>query len=526
MGPLCVTLLLVTPFIAYIHHHQYNLFVVEILLVVGVLVLIGLCLGLLVARSQEISQALLLTALITISIDLSSREESLTFLLGLLLVIYFVVRILQRHILSIVSIMCLAAILSNALVPGQEIYRYSEVADANASKLPPVIHLILDEYMSADALPPEVDADGSLRLEITDFFVQNGFDVAGGAYSQYFNTYNSIGNTLNFESSSTDAYQFLNASEPYVLKTSAYFENLAAEGYRFRIYQSSFLDYCRVPAIEILSCFTYESASIKYVEDVPLPSMQKADFILGDFGRLSKLRVLTRRLYNRLQAAEFTKGLLPFWQNSLTAYGPIPTLSLFDQIAEDVSKSPGGEVFFAHLLIPHSAYILDDDCIVRSNLEMWRSRKAKIYSVNQANTESSRISTYMAYIKQLRCTNQLLAEFFDQLRSSGQFESATIILHGDHGSRINLSWASAGNFERLVDSDFKDGFPTLFATKTPGTKAGYSGTPKTLSRLLAEAMGVKGPEETQIFLFSGKGKAMIPHAMPDSWHSALPGLMP
>lgn len=516
-GPLAVVLLLITPFVAYASFHGYSLFATEILVCIAILALVGFGLGVVVSMTTGVVQGLVLALITTLAIDLCWTGESSSATYATFAAACVVIRLFQSHIRVLVTAMCLAALSANAFVQSSEALVSEENYDhAVRADLPPVIHLILDEYMSVDALPDVVDGD--LRQDTIDFFTSEGFRLFGGAYSQYYATYNSIGNTLNYSSSDIDGTPLRGPEKPFALGSSAYFEGLARKGYGFRVYQSSFLDYCRVPEVQFRSCTTYAAASIKYVEGMEVPSNQRAEFILSGFWGLSNLRRVLRASYNKaLTASEWAGRVFPRWGHRSTTFGTLPALDVFDRLSQDVTRSSGGEVFFAHLLIPHSSYLLDERCVVRSDFEPWRARLITEQESDRPHTEKSRQVAYEGYAKQLQCTNRLLSNFFARLKASGHFDRATIIIHGDHGSRINLNWPVKGNEDQLVESDFIDGFPSLFAVKGPGVEAGYVGERATLSALLAETMGVSGPDDTRIFLSDGWGKPMLPQSMPDSW---------
>jgi hypothetical protein len=63
---------------------------------------------------------------------------------------------------------------------------------------------------------------------------------------------------------------------------------------------------------------------------------------------------------------------------------------------------------------------------------------------------------------------------------------AVIILHGDHGSRMNI--VVPDNSEPLVPSDFRDAYSTLFAVKSPTVPAGNDGRPVAVGCLLAAVL--------------------------------------
>jgi hypothetical protein len=400
-----------------------------------------------------------------------------------------------------------------------------DAANSPDTSLPPVVHLILDEYAGVEGLPADLELSAPVGAEITSLFVENGFRLHGGAYSEYFNTYNSIGNALNFTSLGTDAGHFEEVREPYHLRENAYFTALAERGYRFRIYQSSYLDYCRTPGVPPDACETYVVNSIRYVEDLPIPVAQKAAFIRRSFFGLSEIRTVVRAFYNGAWGTR-PGSPLPLWDPRAAMVGPIPVLPLFDRIATDIETHGGGTVYFAHLLVPHSPYLLDESCNVSPDTDEWRARRNPELPSALANTPESRAATYAAYVAQLRCANRLLAGFFERLDGAGLLDDAIVVVHGDHGARINQRWPTAPNRGALVESDFLDGFPTLFAVKAPGIEPGYRSERETLPALLANAFGLPLPatSDGRVHLFAGLGVEMERGEMPAGWmEGSLPG---
>jgi hypothetical protein len=52
------------------------------------------------------------------------------------------------------------------------------------------------------------------------------------------------------------------------------------------------------------------------------------------------------------------------------------------------------------------------------------------------NSKDSRRFKYPLYLEQVACTHQILQSFFLELKRSGLYDMANIVVHGDHGSRI------------------------------------------------------------------------------------------
>jgi arylsulfatase A-like enzyme len=137
-------------------------------------------------------------------------------------------------------------------------------------------------------------------------------------------------------------------------------------------------------------------------------------------------------------------------------------------------------------LIPHGPYAYDRECRLRLDVNSWLSNRPPF---RRENSESEWQLSYAAYFEQLRCMQAKLQQLFDGLRAAGRFDDATIIVHGDHGSRIHRVAARAENLDRLEPRDYLDGFATLFAAKAPAMEAGYDEESAPVSRLLARAIG-------------------------------------
>ena len=54
----------------------------------------------------------------------------------------------------------------------------------------------------------------------------------------------------------------------------------------------------------------------------------------------------------------------------------ITAFPVIDRLREDITKSPNGTAFFAHLLTPHAPYVYDADCELRLEGSQWLWPKA------------------------------------------------------------------------------------------------------------------------------------------------------
>lgn len=196
------------------------------------------------------------------------------------------------------------------------------------------------------------------------------------------------------------------------------------------------------------------------------------------------------------------------WLWKTKKLGAISALSVLDRIVGDLRAAPQGTVFFAHLMIPHNAYILDADCRIRPDIDTWLSPFDPAAPAPFANTPASREARYEMYFDQVRCTHHKLAAIFDAMAAAGVFKDATVIVHGDHGSRIPLLMPTAQTAARLSKSDFIDNFSALFAIRTPARAAGRNQSQRSIQSLFAEmALNRPFPVETMdIFINSPTGR--------------------
>jgi arylsulfatase A-like enzyme len=114
-----------------------------------------------------------------------------------------------------------------------------------------------------------------------------------------------------------------------------------------------------------------------------------------------------------------------------------------------------------------------------------------------------------------------LRGIFDAMRDAGIYQDALIVVHGDHGSRINLVEPTVNMIDRMADSDFLDAFSTLFAVKTPRIEPGYDRSVRSIQELvtswaatdfhsLPNRVDDEGP--ASVFL-AGQGNTWVRHPL-------------
>ena len=101
---------------------------------------------------------------------------------------------------------------------------------------------------------------------------------------------------------------------------------------------------------------------------------------------------------------------------ALTDSDPVASHSSFLELVREEKALPAsGRYTFVHLLIPHTPYVLRADCSYRAG------------AVRDTHP-----------LEQTRCTLDLLTRFLDHLHDLDRFDSALILVHGDHGDPFRL----------------------------------------------------------------------------------------
>jgi len=494
---LAIALLAAAPLVAFLHSNHYPLATAEVGLLLLACVAAGLVGGL-VAKLGTTVAALVLGAAVALSIDLMYDLGPSKLLLALVPVASLALAwILRQHIALVVAAASLVFLVTTVVIPGTgpgDVRRTNVVAGegaAGASDVPTLVHLILDEHIGIDGLPTALPESAAVARGLTEYYLERGFRLNTGAYSEYVDTRNSLANLVNF-SSRDDRWAHLveGKAEPYLLKDSAYFQRLERMGYRLHVYQSDHMDFCGVPGVRYAACFDYSAHHIAPLYETPTGTIERARFIFNGFMLGSSYIGRLREKYGKLRDA-LPGWHLPAWTPGASRVGPLPVLPVLRRLEEDLSRAGPGNAYFAHLLIPHYPYVLDESCEIRREVSQWLYNVPPVPTSRLVqNTEATWAERYRRYFAQIGCQQALLDRLFESMKKSGLWNKAIIIVHGDHGSRIMRNVPVTLNAERLTRSDFNDSFSTLFAVRLPGEQGGIVSGPRSLQQLLGEALGL------------------------------------
>jgi len=108
---------------------------------------------------------------------------------------------------------------------------------------------------------------------------------------------------------------------------------------------------------------------------------------------------------------------------------PYSSVLMFgEMLAAEKSRAATGEYVYAHAILPHGPYVMNESCEYDANL--WRSAGGK-----------------KAYFEQASCGLARISEFLAELKRLGRYDDATIVVHADtgHGHQGFVGMDEAGN---------------------------------------------------------------------------------
>ncbi len=482
-------LLMVIPLVVFLRHHQHSVLAAESLMCL--LALLG-C-GVVVAAAAELlgdyARVPLYGLLITLLFDFLTEifDGSTTRLALAFILVTGLAFGLRRHLVAVVGAFGVTVLLSSLLfpvgAPREETFVGKAVA-ANAAA-PPLVHIVLDEMIGVEAIPAEHDARMASSSEIKSFFLSRGFDVYGKAYAVSAATRKSLASALNFVIDRRQiGKRFGDAIKRKHVGLNAYFSEMTERGYRLHVYQSDYIDFCRDGAGRPLSdaldaCFTYSVESPAVLGMLSTEPMTKARLLAAMYSKQSYAVTNVRFRYALFQLSPRGRKLgLPPLQ-ALPKMSSISARPVFDRLADGLAEVEPGHLYFAHLLLPHYPYAFDANCVMRPDFSKW-------LGIGSRNTEAARARRYAMYLEQVQCTLDLLGRIFDRMDAAGRFAGARVIVHGDHGSRIQRG-------EKTPANDI-DKFATLFAHRPPHASApgNYETVLAPINVLLPEVLRVEG----------------------------------
>jgi hypothetical protein len=356
-------------------------------------------------------------------------------------------------------------------------------------KPPPLLHLIIDQQIGVDGLPEEVAGTPAMRQALLDFYDDYGFRLYTGAYTHFPATLESIPDLLN-GALEPSARHFVKLRDGQVrVETNAWFEELRARGYEIEVIQSDYVDYCHGDKAPISYCYTHIASDIRAIEDLDLTNWEKTKLLLFSFFDEDNelLARATRVGWFGIQQLGRKAGLeLPDWDRRSLTLSPIPSLVAMDVLGERLERLEPGKAIFAHLLLPHDPYIFDENCKLKSDFELWMPHESALWWYQVKSDPQRRLARYDEYYKQVTCLHRKMGALLDSLAQRGILDQATVIIHGDHGSRISMIEAITGSEHLMTPRDIIDSVSTVFAIRGADIEPGAVDGQHSIQALFAE----------------------------------------
>lgn len=301
---------------------------------------------------------------------------------------------------------------------------------------PALIHLILDEYMSPEAIPDSIPPDHPAGRIFSDM-VERGFRVYERAQAISDKTHTSVSALFDLSAETTNyTRQPSGAKWAFVLKQNRLVDTLRQQGYLLTVLQSNYLELC--PESDGVRCATYNRANNMQV-------FERSGFTIPKRLHLAMLSMheayINKGRMKVLLYEEFLKLLLGDKISFDYFARPLLMLDLLDAMERGDYLPQRGEALVAHLLLPHFPYILDPDCRLK-DVSGWTypSRHAVMGELPDI---------YAGYWDQVACLHSRLLRIIDRQAVGAE---TILILNGDHGSRISK------RTEMESDADLKAAF--------------------------------------------------------------------
>ena len=330
-------------------------------------------------------------------------------------------------------------------------------------RLPVVLHLVFDEMMSPGAIDTTLPTGASTREALYALGARYGLRTFDSVYSRSFFSGVSLPNLFNVEHAGQSGQAPRSTKPLERVRENAYFDEMAQQGYRTVVFQTSVMNFCANDNVDMCETFPSFDPDVPGAggSDLASRTLHLSKVLLGSydpsyvsrFGRWllspgGAAAVDARRLGT---ADRFDVQGFPAW---------------FDRFIGFVEGVPRGTHVFTHVLVPHGPYLLSGDCATTGEAKIGYylgSRFTDLGARAQARREY-----FTAYFAQVDCVRSRLAAFFEAVNRNPALQDARIIIHGDHGSRI-----SVGNlFEDYEEEDYVANYGTYFAVRAPGIQAG------------------------------------------------------
>ena len=370
-----------------------------------------------------------------------------------------------------------------------------------------VIYLIFDESLGLAGLSNGLPECEQARRELEAVLLRNHFEAYPYAFSNYWYTFDSVPSILNLRlvSRSEELLEPRpeeSLSEQNRMRENRLFAEYRAQGYQIAVYQSDALNVCP-PDSGLEPRLVYKAHDVRTLEHLPISWRGKFIYLVSAYLRTD--RYLSRLL-------EGAQWRLPGWDMNTGPFGAAEVWP--DRLLSDILRADRKTLFFAHLLTPHYPYVYRRAGLIRDYTQ-WG------IGLMETGDPAQYALRYRQYGRQVRYVAAQLGRFLDALRKTGAYSSSLIVIHGDHGSRLQLTGGMergpAGTARNRIDK-----FSTLLAIKRPASEAGSINSSRaSVLRILTGVFDPEAakqlPEAVDCAYEFDSGGAPVPARMIDVW---------
>lgn len=520
---LVLCIVLTVPFVRMLLDHQYGLLYAEVAVALAAVFAFAALLAA-VARGRLAFQALMIVVLGLLSInavqlDFAPSVQLRLLAPALLIGLIGAMMLLKQHFWPILMIFVGGGFVADL---GESAVRWWDAvpaAHASAGNHKHVVHVILDEAIGLAGMPDGCEECVTAGTKLRQVFERGAFQIYPYAFSNYQATRDSIPSILNGRllRRSGELVSFNLDRRPY-LHQNLYFDQYLKKNYAIRVYQSDYLLYSsrEYPSVKQR---TYGAHALSGLHDVPLPFWERPRQLLILF-------LQSDRVWWNLWSNAFPRSLHP----ERLRLGPLPLRHLWpDQVIKDFRAASQDTLFFMHLLTPHYSYVYRPDGTLRDPSD-WNTHDERVFTDDRPEGYHQRLRLYGGQV-------QFVATQIDRLiqaiKSTGQYDSTTIIIHGDHGHRLRLlkaseqdQWrklravpgnADSPDFNRYDyigtpdERDVQNRFSALLAIKPAGAQSHrVIGTPISILHVLQDSFHINpeaktNPDVDVAYLFEADG---------------------
>jgi hypothetical protein len=439
----------------------YPIFSLEILIVVLALAAIAAVVGTVLRHMPLYALNLVCASLAALSVHIySGIHIGDAWSIGIAVAIFVLAIVLSEGFAVIASAAAVGSFAFAAL-NGPILIRNEPAKAQVTSAKPTVIHIILDEYGAHSSYPLDIIPKATVdKLDL--WYQTRGFVHAKQAYSTEQWTHRSVALMLNHEVKNAESA--LRKNDPH-LDLSSW--NLNQASHLAALAASRRLSLVTTTYINIAAAtrnITNMGPVLTYDHSIPSPTLSVSGMALGD-----RMRVMTALvsswLYLRQKVSLYKYFLdqtsvgnsVRAWQQAKDRLQPLTSTIVFQDLVQRTIPAAGrGEYIFAHLLLPHHPYVYDRSCNLRPVAD-WLNP----FRWPDKDTMADRAQRYPLYLEQVECTLTKLDTLLAAIDRNPALSDATLILHGDHGTRIGMNTAGKPLASLL------DWHPTLVAVRFP-----------------------------------------------------------